>query len=1146
MKKLTTLLILVFTVVLFEYAAAVPANPAARTIKQSNGKELTFVLQGDERIHWAKTSDGYSLLKNANGDYVYAVTDRRGNMIASDVIASNEQFRDSNEKAFLKTLKKDLRFSSAQINAKLSHWNAPLNEPLRATSFPTVGTDSLLVILVDFADLPFTYSNQDFVNMTSQHNYNNYGSVRDYYLDNSDNQFEMALRVVGPYTLPRNMAYYGNYNNENDDYGYQEFVHDALMSADADVDFSHFDNDNDGYVDGIHIIFAGTPESSTGNEDEIWPHRWNLWAYNDVLDGKKIYTYACSAEKRNASQMDGIGTMCHEFGHVLGLPDNYDTDYASSGGNSVSTGTYDIMASGSYNNGGDTPPFLSAGEKIITDWIHIDTLSSPQQNLHIKYLTGKTDTAFFVRAGQSNEFFILEHRKKHSWDNYLPGEGLLIYHGNEDRINNWLNNGRNVINTVPTLRGWFIEPSTGKVDDGVNGKAPWASQTQAEDFGPYSHNVPHTNDGTLLDINITDIHYVNDSIISFNFNAPEQKVLINNVKQENTSADGFTAEGYIQGLTAQNTVSSKGIIFSTDSICAMTGDNVVYDTSFGARIETNLSGLTPAKYFYRAFAVIDGVTEYSQVKSVYTLPVVIDGPFEFLDSDGNESAIFYFDFKQTGRWAVCSMWNGWIDYYSRLWNMTETALMDYFVQISWASPYYDVPSLPFYSDRYWYNLTPGEEYEFAFLFITEQGDSLVYTRYFYPPDFLPKTEVNFVDTLSSGGNNYARYSFAKNNHCNKYFVLKQTDNYVENIASNNGLTYNQTLQYLINTNSPFLYQFTEDTLNYFSFDYDTDYELVVWSIGEGDTVFDKTVFNIAFPRGGFGLASANIGFSDATYNSVSVAVDVNDETSYYLCFYGSLANAEFYNLYTDFDLEQTFSLNDDWLIDTVDISFNIYNMNYSEDYLVWVVPYNLNGEKGVTSKQIFSLESLAQNPCQPTYEYTQISLCQGETYLWNDLTVSQAGTYTDTLYSEDCYEIRSLEVSLLPSYNVEIHDTIGQYDSAAEQTIDTIVYNMTSQSGCDSTLTIYTHTFGQNAGLNVVEKAFEFNIAPNPAEDYVDITFSGLNEKGILTVSDQNGRTVYSVTISSECKFRRINVSNLASGVYYINMNSRVRKLIKE
>lgn len=628
MKKLLLFYVFIAFFMFCSYCCfAIPANPMARTIKQSNGKQLTFILQGDEKVHWAKTLDGYTLLKNSDGDFVYAHRDERGSLIPSQILACNPNERNQEEQNFVATLTKDLRYSSLQVHNKLQQWNAPQNSPLRTGSFPTIGRDSLLVILVDFADLPFTYTNQDFVNLTSQSNFNGYGSVKDYYLDNSNNRFEMAIRVVGPYTLPQNMAYYGNYNGQNEDYGYQVFVHDVLELVDPYVDFSHFDNDNDGEVDGFHIIFAGTPESTTGNENEIWPHRWVLWAYDEVRDGKNIWTYACSAEKRSATQMDGIGTMCHEFGHVLGLPDNYDADYSESGGNSVTTGAYDLMASGSYNNGGDTPPYLSIGEKIITNWVgYVDTLSSPRDSVPLRPIDGTMDTGYYVGVPNSSEFFIFEMRKKRGWDAFLPGEGMLIYHGDSVKINAWLNTGDNTINVTPSQRGWFIEPSTGVIADGVTANAPFGSVSGVTSFSSNSPNSPHLNNGTAVDLRITNIHYTSDSTMSFNFNSSILSIEVNDVDNNDTYADGFPVSGYIEGVTTQ-TITQKGVVYNTLSSCPFVVANAIYDTTNGTNINVNITGLTEGKYYYRAFAYVNGNLMLSDVKSATTRAMEISNPY---------------------------------------------------------------------------------------------------------------------------------------------------------------------------------------------------------------------------------------------------------------------------------------------------------------------------------------------------------------------------------------------------------------------------------------------------------------------------------------------------------------------------------------
>src|SRR5574344_1812959 len=278
-KTVTLMAMLFISVASF----AIPANPTPVTIKQANGKTLTFILQGDEYVNWAKTTDGYTILKNNEGMYVYATKDSRDNLIPSSYIAANTNERSSEDIAFLSTTRTDLRYSSNQVSSMKNAWiqkNGTIH-----TKYTTTGTVKLLVILVSFSDLPFTYTNQNFQDLVKQHNYNNYGSVKDFYLQNSDSIFTMDIDVVGPFTLPNTMAYYGGNSSSM---GSQYFVRDAINAADASVNFADYDNDGDGYVDAIHIIFAGTPESSTGNANEIWPHRGSVRQYMQYTpkDGK--------------------------------------------------------------------------------------------------------------------------------------------------------------------------------------------------------------------------------------------------------------------------------------------------------------------------------------------------------------------------------------------------------------------------------------------------------------------------------------------------------------------------------------------------------------------------------------------------------------------------------------------------------------------------------------------------------------------------------------------------------------------------------------------------------------------------------------------------------------------------------------------
>lgn len=88
----------------------------------------------------------------------------------------------------------------------------------------------------------------------------------------------------------------------------------------------------------IHVIYAGRGQHNGGGGNAIWAHSWTL-PNTPSFDGVNVYRYSCSNELRTITSVDGIGTICHEMGHVLGLPDFYDTDYAGSGGQSVHLST---------------------------------------------------------------------------------------------------------------------------------------------------------------------------------------------------------------------------------------------------------------------------------------------------------------------------------------------------------------------------------------------------------------------------------------------------------------------------------------------------------------------------------------------------------------------------------------------------------------------------------------------------------------------------------------------------------------------------------------------------------------------------------------------------------------------------------------
>lgn len=277
------------------------------------------------------------------------------------------------------------------------------------------------------------------------------GSVRDYFLAQSGGQFDLSFDVVGPVQLSQNYEYYGKNIKYDDDLEEDEhageMIAEACRAVNGQVNFADYDWDGDGEVDQVMVIFAGRGENSGGGDDTVWPHEFML-EYSDygrrlLLDGTYINTYACIGEMHSNTNSSGIGTICHEFSHCLGLPDYYDTNYKGNYG----LGNWSVMSGGSYNGNSFCPAGYMSIDKWMCGWLDPVILNADTVITGMRPLSEGGEAYLLRNNGYGNEYYLLENRQKTGWDAGLPGQGLLVLHVDYDEYI-WAGNQVNTTSVV--------------------------------------------------------------------------------------------------------------------------------------------------------------------------------------------------------------------------------------------------------------------------------------------------------------------------------------------------------------------------------------------------------------------------------------------------------------------------------------------------------------------------------------------------------------------------------------------------------------------------------------------------------------------------------------------------------------------------
>lgn len=577
-KLFLSILLFVFSTQLF----AVPASPYPLVYRQKDGSSISIVLKGDEKMKWAETLDGYSVLLNKEGVYEYAVENMQGDMIPSGVKATDADKRSKKEIAYLRTLPKGVRYSEAQAQILRQLWQINKVVKQGVSSEHKMKTEGLKVrkipiILIAYSDLAFTYSKSNFDNLINQPDYTlngATGSVYDYFKDNSFGTLSFTADVFGPYTLSEKRAFYGGNTAGGDDKNPQSMVEEAVAKAADDAcNFADYDLDDDGWIDGLHVIFAGQGEEMSGEADAIWSHAWAL-NRKVTYNGKFIEEYSCSPELGYGSDITAIGVIVHEMSHVLGLPDLYDTDYESQG-LSVDLGAWDVMAGGSWNNEGKTPPLHNVWSRAFLGWQEKVLLNEGDNViLHPSSLETK---AYMYATKTPKENFWVENRGVGKWERGAPGKGLIIYHVDENHIR-W---GSNCINCTPSKRGFYIKQADG-------GDKSTEEHGPGTPFPGTSNNTAFTDTSSPKSLSwkkantekpITNIRLVGDDIVFvFNGGAPFSSDTMLDIEMVDIvrPAEG----GLLKMCPLEVSLKNRGKHRATDIIlqCELNGVEVLRDT----------------------------------------------------------------------------------------------------------------------------------------------------------------------------------------------------------------------------------------------------------------------------------------------------------------------------------------------------------------------------------------------------------------------------------------------------------------------------------------------------------------------------------------------------------------------------------------
>lgn len=403
-----------------------------------------------------------------------------------------------------------------------------------------------MVILFSFSDKDFSMENpkEYYQRLFNEEGYNERkgkGCVADYYREQSGGLLNMQFDVYGPVQVSEKACPSNNPTSSTRNYG-KESMREAtqnILDENPTVDYSQYDWDGDGNIEQVIYVYAGTPGNlGSSTYGCIWP---NTSSFSTITtpDEKNIFNYTASGEIWGTTSTGipvycGLGTICHEFNHSLGLPDIYPVPGGSSYPYSA-VDEWDLMDGGNFTNWGWCPPNFSPLEKKLMGWLTPIELTEPTTITEMKPVSEGGDV--YLIKHTDAEYLLLENRQWTGWDAGAPGKGLVIYHVNYD-ASVWSGNRVNSFSSESDFRYRLVHADNMNYDE-------WKAKIKEDELTAYLDNSNRMNrrylstssypygenngltddttpaaqmkDGTFLQKPITNIQMTSEGLVSFDF-----------------------------------------------------------------------------------------------------------------------------------------------------------------------------------------------------------------------------------------------------------------------------------------------------------------------------------------------------------------------------------------------------------------------------------------------------------------------------------------------------------------------------------------------------------------------------------------------------------------------------------------------------